>query len=197
MANVSSEQINSPRMHAQREMEKLSGVSGRPLLSLDRWIPKESFVLQGVEVGNMVSVQHYLRSSLNRGYVFTSASVDAVWQRPESFLDLSIGGSANGSTLLRFSPQMVEAFFASRKNRLVSIEKTALASRGAPCQRFDVLATGRQLTVSCDGSLALSLDEAPTAFEGRVSVASNLMHGEVRDLVVTGRNRDAELKDQR
>jgi hypothetical protein len=188
---------NTHTIDAQREVERLSGVAGRPLLSLERWIPTESFVLQAVEVGNMMSVPHWLRSSLNRGYVFHSASIDAVWQRPDSFLDLSIGGSSNGSTLLRFSSGAVEAFFASRKNALVSIEKTALASRGLSCQRFDVVASERRLTVSCDGSPALSLTEAPTAFEGRVSIASNLMHGEVRDLSITGRTRDTELKDQR
>lgn len=189
--------INPQHLDAQREVERLSGVSGRPLLSLERWIPKESFVLQGVEVGNMMSVPHVLRSSLTRGYVFQAASIDALWQRPDSFIDISIGGSSNGSTLLRFSPDAVEAFFASRKNTLVSIEKTALVSRGLPCQRFDVVASERRLTVSCDGAQVISLPEAPTAFEGRVSVASNLTHGEVRDFVVNGRTRETELKDQR
>jgi hypothetical protein len=193
----SSVPVISANIDAQREVEKLSGVFGRPLLSLERWLPAESFTLHGVELGNMVSVRHDLRSSLARGYVFTSASLDAIWQRPDGFLDLSLGRSSNGSTLLRFSPDAVEAFFASRKNTLVSIEKTALVSRGLPCQRFDVVASERRLTVSCDGAQVISLPEAPTAFEGRVSVASNLTHGEVRDFVVNGRTRETELKDQR
>jgi hypothetical protein len=182
----------------QGEIELLSGVSGKPLLSLDRWLPKESLRLHGVEVANMMSRPHYLRRSLNRGYVFRGAVVDAVWQRSDSFVDLALGETSNGATLLRLSPQSVEAFFASRKNRLVSIEKTALAPSDTPCQRFEVSASERQLSVSCDGGApVLTLHPAPTAFDGRVSIASTLAHGEVRDLVVTGRIRDAEFQDQR
>ncbi len=197
-ASLASEQVETTSVeHLVRgEIEGLSEVRGKALLSLERWSPSESIVKDGVELAPMMNQPLYLRSSLQRGYSLRGAVVDAVWQRPESFLDLSFGEVSNGSTLLRFSAQSVEAFFRSRKGQLVSIGKTGRLPTDSPCTKFVVTTTEGRVDVSCNGSTVLALPSSAST-QGRVAVASNLTLGEVRELVVDGRVGEMEYRDQR
>jgi hypothetical protein len=197
-ASFAAEQVelDSVDQRVRGEVEELSEVRGKPLLSLERWSPRTSLVRDGVELAQLMNQPLYLRNSLQSGYSFRSAVVDAVWQRAESFLELSFGEGGNGSTLLRFSSGSVEVFFRSRKGDVVSIGKTGRIPDGSSCVRFGVTTTDSRLEVSCNGSTVLALPLSAST-QGRVAVASNLTLGEVRELVVDGRVGEMEYRDQR
>jgi hypothetical protein len=197
-ASLATEQVEttSAEQLVSAEIEELSEVKGKPLLSLERWSPTTSVVKDGIELAPMMNQPLYLRSSLQRGYSLQGAVVDAVWQRPGSYLDLSCGEGANGSTLLRFSAGFVEAFFRSRKSDLVSIGKTGRLPTESPCTKFVITTTEGRLDVTCNGSTVLALPSSAST-QGRVAVASNLTFGEVRELVIDGRVGEMEYRDQR
>ena len=131
-------------------------------------------------------------------YTFSRMSFSPRWSRPAGFLEVGLGGSRNGATLLRFSQEGVEPFFVSRSGIRVPIPKVGGQSRQESelgCSRYEVVAHEKSLSISCSGSVQLEVPVTlPT--KGFLFVRSSLLAGELGELSVIGKVGGSEVEDR-
>lgn len=175
-------------------IEQLSGVEGAPLLAKDRWEAAEPIMVDGVDVSDMFTQEFILRRSVRSSYRFQSATIEAIWERPHSFLDLGVALTANGALVVRFSKGELRSFFRSHSGRLIPHEVVSGERVGA-CSRFEVTLVGDDgVQVVCEGERVLEV-RYPAPAQGRVFVVSNLTAGELRALRVRGTDGDQQTED--
>jgi hypothetical protein len=175
-------------------IEQLSGVEGAPLLSTQRWEAAEPIMVDGVDVSDMFTQEFVLRRSVRSSYRFKSATIDAIWERPHSFLDLGVALTANGALVVRFSKGEVRSFFRAHSGRLIPHE-VASGERVGACNRFEVALVGDdRVQVVCEGERVLEV-HYPTPAQGRVFLASNLTAGELLALRVYGTDGEQPSED--
>lgn len=176
---------HSPQELALRDrIEKLSGLEGRPLLSLDDWTPVEPVVVDGIDVSNLFVGEFSYKPSLRENFQFSRFVIDAVFTRPETFFELGVPVQS-GSLVVRFSGAAVEAFSRpANGGELTPIEgmKTTLST---PCSRYELLASEVGQSVVCAGRTLMEI-KIPNRRNGRVFAASNLTGGELRELSIAG-----------
>lgn len=175
-------------------VEQLSGVRGAGPFSLQAWLPSEPVLLDGQNVSSLFTQEFTLRTSLRPDYTLSRVSFSPRWTRPDGFLELGIGGSRNGAVLLRFSADGVEPFFVSRSGIRVPIQQGSGEQRKR-CGHYDVVVQEQSLNISCDSSVQR---EIPAVFsaKGVLFATSNLLQGDLADLVVVGRVGGSEVEDR-
>ncbi|MEY4701243.1 MAG: hypothetical protein RL326_1430 [Pseudomonadota bacterium] len=176
---------HSPQQLALKDrIEKLSGLEGRPLLSLDQWVPVEPIVVDGIDVSNLFVGEFSYKPSLEGKFQFSKFVLDAVFTRPETFFDLGVPVES-GALVIRFSGSSVEAFSQSSGGRdLVPLDGMK-AQLSPGCSRYELLSTATGQSVVCSGRTVMEI-KMPIRRNGRVFAASNLTGGELRELSIAG-----------
>jgi hypothetical protein len=176
---------NSPQELALKDrIEKLSGLEGRPLLSLDKWSPIEPVVVDGIDVSNLFVGEFTYKPSLEEDFQFSKFVLDAVFKRPDTFFELGIPVES-GALVVRFSASKVEAFSRpSNSQALLPIEGMRVTTP-SDCSRYEVMATALGQAVVCSGRTLMEI-KTPIRRNGRVFAASNLTGGELRELYIAG-----------
>jgi hypothetical protein len=176
---------HSPQELALKDrIEKLSGLEGRPLLSLDKWSPVEPVVVDGIDVSNLFVGEFTYKPSLEANFQFSKFVLDAVFKRPDTFFELGVPVES-GSVVVRFSATTVEAFSKpANGGALVSLEGMKVSIPG-DCSRFELVLTGTGQSVVCLGRTIMEI-KMPIRRNGRLFAASNLTGGELRELSIAG-----------
>jgi hypothetical protein len=176
---------NSPQELALKDrIEKMSGLEGRPLLSLDQWVPVEPIVVDGIDVSNLFVGEFSYKPSLEGSFQFSKFVLDAVFTRPETFFDFGIPVES-GALVVRFSGSSVEAFSRSGSGAdLVPLDGMKVRPP-AGCSRYELISTTAGQSVVCSGRTIMEI-KTPIRRNGRVFAASNLTGGELRELSIAG-----------
>jgi hypothetical protein len=175
---------SAQQLELKERIEKLSGLEGRPLLSLDQWAPVEPIVVDGIDVSNLFVGEFSYKPSLEGRFQFSKFVLDAVFTRPETFFDLGVPVES-GALVIRFSGSSVEAFLRSSSGGdLVPLDgmKVQLSSG---CSRYELVPTATAQSVVCSGRTVMEI-KMPIRRNGRVFAASNLTGGELRELSIAG-----------
>ncbi len=176
---------HSPQELALRDrIEKLSGLEGRPLLSLEDWSPVEPIVVDGIDVSNLFVGEFSYKPSLGRDFAFSRFVLDAVFTRPETFFELGVPVES-GSLVVRFSGSLVEAFSRPAGGGELTPISGMKVSLPAGCGRYEVIASEVGQSVVCSGKTVMEI-KIPNRRNGRVFAASNLTGGELRELYIVG-----------
>jgi hypothetical protein len=187
-----TEQESNER-RVRQQVEHLSGVPGRPLLSSERWQAIEPILIDGVNVSDMFAQPFVLKRSLANGFRTESVSLQASWQRPDTYLDLVLGQTSNGAVMMRFAKDGVRAFLRSHSGISIPGESVATdVTQG--CERYEISVTTSDVTVSCGDRKILGV-AYPSASEGMVSIASNLAAQEVSVLSIKGMLGESKTED--
>jgi hypothetical protein len=176
---------NSPQEIALKDrIERLSGLEGRPVLSLDTWAPVEPVVVDGIDVSNLFVGEFTYRRSLEANFQFSKFVLDAVFKRPETFFELGIPVES-GALVVRFSASTIEAFSKpSGEGALIPLEGMKVTAP-TNCSRYELVATTTGQSVVCMGRTLMEI-KIPNRRNGRVFAASNLTGGELRELSIAG-----------
>ncbi len=174
-------------------VERLSGVSGRPLLSTERWQASEPVFVDGLDVSDMFAQPFTLKRSLQSGFRAEGATLEVAWERPDTFLDLGIGQTSNGSLMLRFTRESVRAFLRSHSGILIPGE-TVDGEQLKGCERYEVSVAPDDVSVLCAGRKIIGI-AYPGAANGKVFVASNLEAREVKMLSIKSSLGDTKTED--
>jgi hypothetical protein len=183
----------SKELTVRARVERVSGVSGRPLLSTERWQASEPVLVDGLDVSDMFVQPFTLKRSLQSGFRTEGVTLEVAWERPETFLDLGIGQTSNGAVMLRFRQDSVQSFLRSHSGILIPGEKVA----GDPlkgCERYEVSVAADDVSVLCAGRKIIGV-AYPGAANGQVFVASNLEAREVGMLSIKGTLGAARTED--
>jgi hypothetical protein len=176
---------NSPQELALKDrIEKLSGLEGRPLLSLDQWVPVEPIVVDGIDVSNLFVGEFSYKPSLEGSFQFSKLVLDAVFTRAETFFDLGIPVES-GALVVRFSGSSVEAFSKSASGGDLVPLNGMKVTTPVGCSRYELVATATGQSVVCLGRTIMEI-KMPNRRNGRVFAASNLTGGELRELSIAG-----------
>jgi hypothetical protein len=167
----------------QAQIEKLSGIKGAPLLSLQEWVPVGPVVVDGVDVSNLFSGEFSYKRSLEKDFQFSKLVLDASFGRPGTFFDLGVANGTDSAVVVRLSGNGVSTFNRTAQGVLEPLESTKTALP-AGCSRFEVLQTQASQSIVCQGITVAEI-KAPFRRQGRVFVASNLTRGEVRELSIS------------
>ena len=175
----------TPEREAQAHIEKLSGLKGEPLLSLEEWSPVNPVVVEGVDVSNLLSGEFSYKKSLDKDFQFSKLVIDASFARPGTFFDLGLPSGTNSSVIIRLSSAGISAFSRAGANGALEQLEVGKNALSAGCTRFEVLQNELGQSVVCQG-ITLAEIKAQNRRQGRVFVASNLTAGEVRELSISG-----------
>jgi hypothetical protein len=175
---------STPEREAQARIEKLSGVKGAPLLSLEEWEPVTPTKVDGIDVSNLFAGEFSYKKSLTKDFQFSKLVLDASFARPGTFFDLGLPAAGNGSVIIRLSRDGIATFTRSESGVTEPLEVSKkVGSTG--CGRVEVLRTPFGQSVVCEG-ITIAEIKAPNERQGRVFVASNLTAGEVKELSISG-----------
>lgn len=176
---------HSPQELALKDrIEKLSGLEGRPLLSLDKWSPVEPVVVDGFDVSNLFVGEFTYKPSLEANFQFSKFVLDAVFKRPDTFFELGIPVES-GAVVVRFSATKVEAFSRPSNTQALLPLEGMHATTPSDCSRYEIVATTTGQSVVCSGRTMMEI-KMPIRRNGRVFAASNLTGGELRELSIAG-----------
>jgi hypothetical protein len=167
----------------QTQIEKLSGIKGAPLLSLEEWVPVNPVIVDGVDVSNLFSGELSYKRSLEKNFQFSKLVLDASFGRPGTFFDFGVSGGADSAVIVRLSGSGVATFNRAAGGVLEPVE-SAKAPLPVGCSRFEVLQKSDSQSVVCQGITVAEI-KAPFRRQARVFVASNLTRGEVRELSIS------------
>lgn len=183
----------SKELIVRARVERLSGVSGRPLLSTERWQASDPVFVDGLDVSDMFVQPFILKRSLQSGFRTEGVVLEVAWERPETFLDLGIGQTSNGAVMLRFTRDSAQSFLRSHSGILIPGEKVA-GDLLKGCERYEVSVAPDDVSVLCAGRKIIGV-AYPGAANGRVFVASNLEAREVRILSIKGTLGETKTED--
>lgn len=176
---------NSPEELALRDrIQKLSGLEGRPLLSLSEWAPVEPIVVDGIDVSNLFVGEFSYKPSLERGFQFSRFVLDAVFTRADTFFELGVPVDT-GSLVVRFSGTSVQAFSRPASGGELTPLEGMKATVPGGCGRYEMVVTPIGQSVVCSGRTVMEI-KIPNRRNGRVFAASNLTGGELRELYIAG-----------
>ncbi len=183
----------SQELAVRSRVERLSGVSGRALLSRERWEASEPVLVDGIDVSDMFVQTFTLKRSSIGGFHLDSATLAFKWERPDTFFDLGVGQTSNGAVMLRFTPEGVRSFLRSHSGILIPQAQVSRAHLKEG-ERYEVSVTPDGVSVSCAGEKIVEV-AYPGAAKGRVLVASNLEPREVGMLSIKGTLGDTKTED--
>lgn len=167
----------------QSQIEKLSGIKGSPLLSLEEWVPVNPVIVEGVDVSNLFSGELSYKPSLEKNFQFSKLVLDASFGRPGTFFDFGVASGSDSDVIVRLTGSGVSAFNRTAAGVLEPLE-SAKAPLPAGCNRFEVRQMSNVQSIVCQGITVAEI-KAPFRRQGRVFVASNLTRGEVRELSIS------------
>ena len=203
---------------AIKEIERVSGVDGESPLSPERWVTDTPLLLGTVDVSGMLAQELTLKRSLQNGYLPRSVSINGTFSRAGSYLDLLFKDEKGAAQIVRFDRDAISVVYRSPSGIEVEREKSAfpvaqeLAKGSGECAAL-------RLTISPDSSqpssvVCASQGGAPLAavpvLQERVvmtlpvlpvrsrfvSVATNLVKGELQELTVIGDIRGSVVEDK-
>jgi hypothetical protein len=183
----------SRELMVRARVERFSGVSGRPLLSTERWQAAEPVLIDGLDVSDMFVQSFTLKRSLQSDFRTESVSLEVAWDRADTFLDLGIGQTSNGAVMLRFAAGELRAFLRSHSGILIPVQSVGVESLKG-CERYEVSVAQEDVSVLCAGRKILGISY-PGAAHGKVFLASNLEPHEVKMLSIKGALGDAKTED--
>ena len=167
----------------QTQIEKLSGIKGAPLLSLEEWVPVGPVIVDGVDVSNLFSGEFSYKPSLEKDFRFSKFALDASFGRQGTFFDFGVSTGPDSAVVVRLTRSGVSTFTRGATGVLEPLE-SATSALPEGCSRFEVVQNQASQSVVCKG-ITLTEIKAPFRRQGRVFVASNLTSGEVRELSIS------------
>lgn len=203
---------------AIREIERVSGVAGEPPLHPDRWVTETPLLLGNVDVSGMLAQEFALKRSLQNGYSPRSVSVRGVFSRPGAYLDLLFKDEKGAAQVIRFDGSSISVVYRSPSGIEVErgrapfsvsrelgksggeCEKLTLSIATEPSQPSQIVCAAQAMMVptggapSDTGRVVMSLPILPVKSRF-ISVSTNLVKSELKELTVVGDIRGSIVED--
>lgn len=183
MARPEIFEMSSREREVRERIEKVSGVRGAPLFNRDEWAPAEPVSIDGVDVSDLFAGEYVYKRSVENNFSFRGATVEGVFTRPHTFLDIGVSAEDNSRIVYRFSSDGVRVFERSSKGALESLAPP-VKELPPGCTKFQIVSSDANQSVVCQGITLVQINLGKRR-QRRVFAASNLMRGEIRDLTIS------------
>jgi hypothetical protein len=195
-AEVSPEEQRQQILVSQ--IEKFSGITGGPALSLERWFAEKPAVVRGIDVSALLSEEFTLRRSFSSTYRPKKVVLAADLGRSDTFFEVRTSDGTESARILRFTNNTLSVIFRSAGG-LMSEQSSLRLSHTQRCTTFEIDLSPESGSVRCKGDDAsqpplLPLPILPVGVQ-RISVSTNLCAPELQKLLIVGTSSGIDVED--